>query len=116
MNQVKVNKAELLEKMNANRDGHADVFLKATVKYRERMQAHLETMLDDVKHHRPVSHRIDMPVPEDHTHDYDRVIAMLEMSIEDVITLSEQDFNCYVMDQWAWTASFTGNTTSYLVN
>jgi hypothetical protein len=106
----------LLEKMRVNREGHADVFERATAKYRKRMEEHLEQMLDDVRNRRPVSHRIDMPVPEDHTIDYDRVIAMLEMSIEDVIVLFEQDFNCYVMDQWAWTAAFTATSTAYLVN
>lgn len=40
--------------------------------------------------------------PQDHTKDYDRVVTMLEMSIEPETTLDAAEFNQYVMDEWTW--------------
>ena len=55
-----------------------------------------------------------MPVPEDHTEDYDREILMLKMEIEAVITLTAGEFDRYVMDNWGWKASFTTSNAPYL--
>jgi hypothetical protein len=114
MNPLKVRKGELLTIMRANREQHRETFERALAKYHERMVEHLAQMLDDAKNNRPVSHRIDMPIPEDHTGDYDRVIKMLELAIDEEIVLHEQDANCYVMDQWAWSAAWAGSTVAYL--
>ncbi len=38
---------------------------------------------------------------------------MAEMSIDDTITLSEDEFAMYVMDQWRWKQSFTESTLVY---
>ena len=115
MNPVKVRKNEMLDAVRENREKHKDTFERATEAYRTRMEKHLEQMLDDVRHRRPVGHMINMPVPEDHTLDYDRVIKMLEMAVDDEFVIHEQDFNCYVMDQWAWSAAWGTSTASYVV-
>jgi hypothetical protein len=43
-----------------------------------------------------------LPEPQDHTIDYDRVIKMLEMSVDSLIELDEGAFDQYVMDNWSW--------------
>ncbi|MBA2774756.1 MAG: hypothetical protein H0U36_12045, partial [Nocardioidaceae bacterium] len=45
--------------------------------------------------------------------DYDRVLTMAEMSVEDVIELTADDFAMYVMDQWHWKQTCTETTGFY---
>jgi hypothetical protein len=74
----------------------------------------LERRVRDLKHSRQVNQYIGLPEPEDHTDDYDRVLTMIEMSINDTVELSENEFAMYVMDQWDWKQSFTESTYRYL--
>ncbi|MFI5387626.1 MAG: hypothetical protein ACHQ50_16075 [Fimbriimonadales bacterium] len=71
-------------------------------------------MLADAKAGRRIRRAVAMPEPEDHTRDYDRIVRMLEMSVDDVLVLSEYDFSQYVMDQWEWAGTFASNTLSYV--
>jgi hypothetical protein len=113
MENIKVDKRELLEKVQENRDGHHQVFEDAMEVYREQMIKELDSMIADAKAGRKIRRTVSMPEPEDHTRDYDRVIKMLEMSVEDIIELDEVDFDRYVQDNWVWSHSFASNTTSY---
>lgn len=113
MEDVKVKREELLEKVKANRDSHRANFEKAQEIYREEIITELDRMLEDAKHRRKIRRSVSLPEPEDHTKDYDRVITMLEMSVDPVIKLDQQTFGMYVMDQWSWSASFASNTLSY---
>lgn len=59
-------------------------------------------MLSDARSSKPIRRSISLPEPIDRTKDYDRVIAMLEMSVEDEVELEEHDFDRYVLDNWEW--------------
>jgi hypothetical protein len=39
---------------------------------------------------------------------------MLEMSVDDIIVLTSQEFDCYVMDNWTWKQNVTVRNSSYL--
>ena len=62
---------------------------------------------------RAISQSFQLPEPEDHTDDYDRILAMARMQIDDVIEVSESEFGMYVTDQWAWSAPFTTTAFRY---
>ena len=82
--------------------------------YRTRLTAELERRVRDLKRGRHVEQYIGLPEPEDHTDDYDRILAMADMSVDDTLELSEDEFGMYVMDQWRWKQSFTDSTTLYV--
>jgi hypothetical protein len=114
MDEVTVRVSELRERVQSNRDEHRNVFDKAVAIYRERLLDHLEQKIADVKAGRKIDHAIRLPVPEDHTKDYDRVILMLDMHTEPSIKIDQRLFAMYVMDDWAWRESFAASTASYL--
>jgi hypothetical protein len=107
------NKAELLERMRANRDRHRQAFEEALEGYRAQMVAELETMLGDAKAGRRIRRAVQLPEPRDHTRDYDRVILMLELAETERITLSEQEFSCFVLDEWGWREDFLSTGARY---
>jgi hypothetical protein len=102
MHSVKVNRVELLSKIKANRDGHRAIFLKAQKGYRLEMIAELEKRLAEARHGKKIVRWMGLPKPQDHTEDYDTVIAMLEMSVDETLEIDYSLFQQYVLDRWSW--------------
>jgi hypothetical protein len=113
MNTVKVKRNILLERIKKNHDAHRDLFLKAQKGYRETVIEELDKMLADARTGKPVRTSLGLIEPQDHTNDYNRVIDMLEMSVDDVITLDARSFDNYVRDQWDWKAFADGTNLMY---
>ena len=115
MNTVKVKREELLTKVRSNRDAHRTLFLKAQEGYRKLVIEELDRMLADAKAGGPIARSINLVEPSDHTEDYDRVLAMLEMSVDDTVILGAEEFSQYVLDRWTWSSFATSTNKSYAV-
>jgi hypothetical protein len=113
MNMVKVKREEVLKRIKANRAVHRDAFLRAQKGFRKAVVAELDRSLKDARAGRRFRLMITLPEPEDHTADYDRVVDMLEMSVDEEIMLDSASFNCFVRDQWAWKHAFAMSNSQY---
>jgi len=113
MKTVTVYVDKLNEIIGQNRDAHRAIFLKALEGYQRKVLALLEERIAELKSGKVISHYISMPVPEDHTKDYDRILRMIEMHVEDTIVISQEDFAKYVMDDWEWKEKFLTTTAFY---
>jgi len=111
----KVLKTTLLAAVTANRETHREAFEAALSGYRIDATKTLEKMLERLDKGKMVPIRLGMPLPEDHTRDYDRVIRWLEIEVESEIELTEAEFAQYVMDDWAWKRDWSASNTDYLV-
>jgi len=100
MEDILVDKENLLKKIKANKWAHQDRFLRAQKDYRKAVIKELERMLEDARAGREIVRHVSLPEPIDHTDDYARMISMLEWSVDDTIYLSEEDYQKYVMDKW----------------
>jgi hypothetical protein len=107
---VIVQRGKLLERLGENREKHRAIFESALEGYRSRAIVELDAMLEDAKAGRQIRRMVSLIEPEDHTEDYDRVIDMLEMSVNDEIEISAQEFAQYVRDDWAWKRAFYAST------
>lgn len=115
MRTVTVDKGLLRETLEKNRDAHVTEFNQAQVKYRERVIEALDRNLADAKAGRPIVTRISLPVPEDHTDDYQAAIDALAWEVSDTVELDDYEFNTLVRNQWRWAAAFAANTQAYTV-
>jgi len=113
MRTVRIDKQDFIDRVTNNRDNHRSVFETALHGYRKHMIHELERRLRAVRRGRAVDQYLRLPEPEDHTDDYDRVLTMAKMSVDEVIELSADDFGMYVMDQWHWKQMFTETTALY---
>ena len=52
--------------------------------------------------------------PVNHLEDYERVINMLEFSVADKVSLSSNDFDAYVRNNWNWKKDFITSNSAYL--
>lgn len=110
MQNITVDKTELLNKLRANRGDHRSIFEEALNGFAAEVTAELTEAIESIRAGRRRDIKVWRPVPKDHTSDYDRALAMVQMSIGQTITLSEADFAQYVMDDWGWQHEFLSNT------
>lgn len=110
MEKITVNKADLLAKLEQNRTDHRGIFEEALDGFAREAEQELNLRLTQLREGLRRDLVIRKPVPTDHTNDYDRAIAMIQMSIGETVTLDEQDFAQYVMDDWGWQGQFLSNT------
>ncbi len=66
--------------------------------------------------HVPVSFQPDWTpaYPVEHLADYDRAISKLEFSVADKVSLSAEDFDAYVLNNWSWRESFSVSNSSLI--
>jgi hypothetical protein len=110
---VTVKKETLLAALRKNREGHRSVFLKAQEVFRRVCIEHLDKMIADAKEGRQFKTSIGLQAPQDHTKEYDVNIEMLEMSEDEKLVISEEQFRHFVQDDWEWRDDFLSNSAQY---
>jgi hypothetical protein len=118
MQNVKMNKSSLLEIVKKNRKLHDENYKEARAAFHQKVIERLAKLTDAVVNNptaepKTVVQNCGLVVPITQIDDYDRVISMLENSIDDVIELAAAEFNQYVRDEWHWKNQFTASTMSY---
>ena len=110
---VVVQKDKLVETLTSNRDAHRAIFEEALAGYKTRSVELLEEHIERIRKGKVERIIVSLPVPEDHTNDYDRALTSLEWSIFDEVELSMREFDMYVRDNWSWKDEFTNTTSMY---
>lgn len=113
MNKVTVEKAALAAAIQENRAKHRAIFLEAVEGYRSAQMREMEKGITRLKAGKSLDGFRYLPVPQDHTRDYDRVLRMLEMHAQPTIDVSQEDFAKYVMDDWQWRREFLNTSANY---
>lgn len=113
MKEVKVKRDELLGVLKVNREKHQQIFGEALDGYKVKVIETLERTLNQARSGERVSEHITIPRPINQTHEYNRAIRMMEMSVEPEVTLTTQEFDCYVMDRWHWKQQFLASNSLY---
>ena len=103
---VKVKKAELIEKITKAKQEHIAQYEKALQGWTAKMQSAADKVLDRISAGSlrvfPKEFNELMRMPSLHVDDFDQALRMLEMSVDDEITLEPEDFNQLVLGNWAW--------------
>lgn len=113
MQQVTVKKEELRAKLIENRDRHHGIFEEALAGFQKQAVRLLEQQVESARHGLRQSVYVSLECPQDHTSDYDRVLAMLDMEVSDMVTLTEQEFAQFVQDNWSWQHQWLTSSAQY---
>lgn len=113
MDSINVKKTDLLEVLNTNRSKHRSIFEDALIGYRKEAIRLLDDALENARNGNKITVRFALTEPMDQTKDYDLAIGMLEMSVDEEIELSPEDYRRYVMDDWEWTDQWTFANSAY---
>ncbi len=114
MKKVTINQKDLLVILRENRDTHEADYKDAYEGYLETCVETLEKILQDFKAGlRETVQWTEFP-PQSQVKDYDRVIRMLELSVDNEIELTADEFANYVQDDWNWKDNWTVSNSAYL--
>lgn len=112
---VTVNKQELMNIIQKNRDNHRAIFDQAVEAFTRQAEKNLTDMIIAIKSGNVRAYGLrPLVIPEEHTADYDRALRMYSMHQGDSVSLSEEACQRLVDDDWGWAASFASNTSSYV--
>lgn len=116
---VNVKRVDLLEKLKINRDKHATDYVLAYEGYKIEVEKLLEAEIAKVVNGTfdySKGLELNEDPPTNYTSEYDNVIAMMEMSVDETINLDSSSFQQYVLDNWSWKQTFSGTVAKYASN
>lgn len=113
MNEVTVKKVELIEIISKNRDNHRGEFLNAQEGFKATIVEELEKRLEMARQGKKINQYLSLPEPQDHTKEYDTVLSMLKMSVDDNVVIAYSDYAKYVLDDWSWKEAFASTASLY---
>jgi hypothetical protein len=111
VDRVKV--ADLLERIEINRDAHKAAFETAWEGYKRLMEGELQDRLDKVKKGMAIDPFLRHQAPQDHTSEYDEVIGMLKLSQNVETPLTQTQYRWYIADDWGWKNEWTTSNAAY---
>ena len=101
-----MNKNDLLEILCENRKKHKEQYKESIKAFRVKAADLLNKELQKIIAGKKFDVYFDLQKPVSHEKDYDLVIKMVEMSVDDILELQQDEFNQLVNDEWTWKSSF----------
>jgi len=113
MNEIVVEKQRLIEIMKQNRENHAKIVEEAQAGFRARVISRLDEMLAMAKQGRKIDINVGLQMPVDMTGEYDTVIGMLELDINETVELDQYQYKNWVQDDWDWSRQALASNAFY---
>jgi len=123
MRSVKVKRTELLQKIKINKEKHVKEYQETVANYILEAMKQIDEQIEKLVSRKAeidaeetlelphVSFRL--PMPQNHEKDYEQVIQMLQMSVDEELEIKADEFACYVMDDWDWKQDFLAVSANY---
>lgn len=91
---------DLIVRIQKERDTHQTIFYKAMEVYRQELLKQVEEYIKNIKQGR-ITTTQRLPVPEEHTKDFNTILDMLLLTVDEEIELNKSEFECYVCGNWS---------------
>lgn len=116
---VNVKRIELIEALKKNLEIHRKEYQEALIDFKTRLVEDLEAGAKHVAQANAeelAKFSVRINFPQNHEKDFEEVIEMLEMSVDEHINLDSESFKAYIKNEWSWTGVFKNMTESYKVS
>lgn len=111
--------------IQTNREQHLETYQEVTKNFQELLVEETERLYKaafeyseggrDWESYRRLTMKVlSMQKPVHYLEDYDRAIAMLQMTECELIELDQEDYARFVLDDWKWKENFTASNATYL--
>ncbi len=111
--EIEAKTEDVLAKLKENRETHSRIVAEAREGYVEAAKKALQSRLRELKKGEITHLQFHLAPPQDYTSTYDTAIEMLEWHTDDEITLSAQEVQNLIMDNWDWMDHFLLSNTQY---
>lgn len=110
---ITANREEVLAKVKANRDEHADIVKEAREGYMKKAEEALQKKLAALREGKLVRLGFSLQPPLDHTKEYDLAITMLELHTGDTVELTAIQVQNFIHDDWDWKQRWSSSNSLY---
>lgn len=110
---VNVNRLDLITALKKGREQHLAAYNEALADYKDRTIEFLKTALANAQAGDLSNVKLTFNPPMLHLSDYDNVIEMMDLSVDETINLDTDAFKAYFKNEWPWTNSFALAAASY---
>ena len=109
--EINIKKAELIEKIKANKEAHIKDYEEAVIAYRNKAAEAIAKAQQDLSDG-SLKIVISLVTPVNRADEYDKVIEMFNWETKDEIVINQEEFNEYVHDENTSSiqAKFTNST------
>lgn len=114
MRSVKIEVTKLKQKISENREKHIKDFNEALAGFKQERIVCLKKAIKAAKADKEVDlHVLFEPAPFSYEKEYNKVIAMLNATVDEVVELQANEFAQFFMDEWHWKQDFLANSMKY---
>src|SRR5690349_7750705 len=96
--EILVNKADLIAKIKENKQNHQKEYAEAVEAYKLEALEQLEAQTQALKEGK-LDLRLNLVSPVDKSEESDKLVTMFSWEVKDEVTLSQGEFNEYVLDE-----------------
>lgn len=114
MKQVTVDTKTLIDTITTNRETHIVDYKDAHAKWADQATEYHRQQFESLTQNQHEVTNLEKPEePQNYVDSYNVALKMLEMSVDESVTLSNQEFQQFVLDEWHWAHSFRSSVNSY---
>lgn len=114
MDLIKVNRDELLIKLQENLETHKkDVKEARKVWEKKAKKAYAKAAAKAEKGDFDYAPLAKLPKPESYVKSYEDAIARVGMDTRDELEIDDREFSAWVQDNWTWKGQFVANSSLY---
>ena len=111
--EINVQKEELLRIIKVNLEAHQDAYEEAVVAYKKEAEKQLKKQLKEVRAG-SLNVKLNLTEPVNSEKEYLKLITQFEMEVQDVVVLSQQEFNQYVHDETPFALHALASNSMYV--
>jgi hypothetical protein len=110
---ISASRESMLTTLRENREKHSAIVKEARAGYMAAAREALKGRLEELERGKFATLHFSLEPPRDHTKVYDTAIRLLELHLEDAITLDAEQVRHLVMDEWDWSRQFIVTNSAY---
>lgn len=110
---VNVNRLDLIEAIKRGKDLHLQAYAEAQSDYQINVSVFLTEAVRRVSLGDFTQVKIPFDPPVLRSAEYDEVIEMMEVSVDETINLDAESYKAYYKNEWPWTRSFLESAQMY---
>lgn len=115
METIKVNRVDLIAKIETNREKHEAEFNQAVEVWVKKATKALAKAAKKAEEKGWIDTDVlaGLPKPQSYLQSYEDALARLNMDVREEIELEDREFSAWVQDNWVWRGAFHANTSMY---
>jgi hypothetical protein len=115
MKEITVKKEDLIEAIESNMQKYKELYAAMKTKYFENSRELLYDAISKIEAGSEKRVIIDLHLPTNQEDGYKNVISMLKMDVSDTVTLDQNEYAKYVLNEWNWKKEFVASAAALLI-